>query len=100
MDAGRTLLQSPGESAVSCRDDAAVSSHGPTASRTIGGEGNGVEMIFCRRSDLSPFVSTVFRSQHQAAGAYDHRSLPVKNVETIERHDRARVLALPLKPAV
>src|SRR6266850_4258242 len=100
MDAGRTLLQSPGETAVGCRDDAAVSSHGPTASRIIRGEGNCVEMILCRRANLSPFVSSVFRSQHQTAGAHDHRSLPVENVETIERHDRPRVLALPLKPAV
>src|SRR5260370_1667950 len=57
-------------------------------------------MIFCRRGDLSPFVSSIFCSQHQAAGAHNDRSLPVKNVETIERHDRPRVLALPLKPAV
>src|SRR5438046_570017 len=100
MDLGRTLLQSPAEPAVGCRDNAAVSSHGPSTCWIIRGEGNCVEVIFCRRGNLSPFVSAVFRSQHQASGAHDHRSLPVENVETIERHDGACVLALPLKTSV
>src|SRR5713226_708189 len=100
MRAGRTLLQGPGFAAISRGDDATVSADRPAMLRIVGRESNRVQMIFRGRGDLSPFLSAVFRRQHDAACAHGKSVLPIKNVKTVEGCDQTRVLTRPFKSAV
>ena len=100
MNAGRTLLRGPGQSAIGRRNDAAVRTHCPSMHGVVGRKGYREEMILGRCADLSPSLSGVFRQRHRAARSNHHGAFRIVHIESIEIHDDARVLTLPLKAAV
>src|SRR6266481_2668018 len=100
MNAGRTLLRGPGQSAIGRRNDAAVRTHCPSMHGVVGRKGYRVEMIFGWGADFYPSFSGIFR-QHYRAPRTDNRSaLRILHEETIETCDQTRMLALPLKAAI
>src|SRR5258708_27200033 len=100
MDVRGTLLRGPGQPAVGSCNDATVSTHCPAMRGTVGREGYREEMILGRCADLSPSLSGVFRQRHRAARSNHHGAFRIVHIESIEIHDDARVLTLPLKAAV
>ena len=100
MRARRTLLQSPGFAAIRRVNDATVSADRPAIRRIVGRESDCVKMILCRRGNLSPFLSAVFRRDDDPTRADRKCALPIKNVKTVEGGDQARMLAGPFKSAV
>src|SRR6185295_15504518 len=94
------FLYRPCQPAVDRRQDGAIGADCPTARTIVGSKSYGVQVVFARCGDRVPFLTTVVSLQHQPPRAHNKRSLPINDVEAIERVDQTGLLALPAEAAI
>lgn len=100
MSGGTTVLRLPGDASISCDQDYAECSDGPTMQRIAGSKRDSEKMISYSSGALNPSATAVSGRKNHAARTTDNDARFVFNIETVERAISGSLLLLPLKASI